>query len=102
VRYRKQDRDSLEVLRKLLISGPDGLKVPLAQVATIEGIIGPRQITRENNQRFISIQANVIERDIVSFVEQAQQVIDREIELPAGYFTKWAGNSVYNKKPINA
>jgi len=44
VRYRKQDRDSLEVLRKLLISGPDGFKVPLAQVATIEGIISPRQL----------------------------------------------------------
>jgi len=91
VRYRKQDRDSLEALRNLLISGPDGLKVPLAQVATIEEIVGPRQITRENNQRFISIQANVIERDIVSFVEEAQQVIDSEIQLPAGYFTKWGG-----------
>jgi len=91
VRYRKKDRDSLEALRNLLISGPDGLKVPLAQVATIEEIVGPRQITRENNQRFISIQANVIERDIVSFVEEAQQVIDSEIELSSGYFTKWGG-----------
>jgi cobalt-zinc-cadmium resistance protein CzcA len=91
VRYRKQDRDTLEAIRNLLISGPDGIKVPLAQVATIEEIVGPRQITRENNQRFISIQANVIERDIVSFVEEAQQVIDSEIQLPPGYFTTWGG-----------
>jgi len=91
VRYRKQDRDTTEAIRNLLISGPDGIKVPLAQVATIEEIVGPRQITRENNQRFISVQANVIERDIVSFVEEAQQAIDNKVKLPAGYFTTWGG-----------
>ncbi|MCK5356402.1 MAG: efflux RND transporter permease subunit, partial [Methyloprofundus sp.] len=91
VRYRQQDRDSLAAIRNLLISGPGGIKVPLIQVATIEEIIGPRQITRENNQRFISIQANVIERDIGSFVAQAQQEIDASIQLPPGYYTKWGG-----------
>jgi len=91
VRYQKQDRDNIEAIRNLLISGPDGIKVPLAQIASIEEIVGPRQITRENNQRFISIQANVIDRDIVSFVEEAQQVIDSQIKLPPGYFTAWGG-----------
>ncbi len=91
VRYQKKDRDSIEAIRNLLISGPDGIKVPLIQIASIEEIVGPRQITRENNQRFISIQANVIDRDIVSFVEEAQQAIDDEIKLPAGYFTTWGG-----------
>lgn len=91
VRYQKQDRDSIEAIGNLLISGPDGIKVPLAQIASIEEIVGPRQITRENNQRFISIQANVIDRDIVSFVEEAQRVIDSQIKLPPGYFTTWGG-----------
>jgi len=91
VRYHEQDRNTVEALRNLLISGPNGIKVPLIQVASIEEIVGPRQITRENNQRFISIQANVIERDIVSFVEEAQQTIDKEIKLPPGYFTQWGG-----------
>ncbi len=91
VRYQKQDRDSIEAIRNLLISGPDGIKVPLAQIATIKEIVGPRQITRENNQRFISIQANVIDRDIVSFVEEAQQLIDSKVKLPPGYFTTWGG-----------
>jgi heavy metal efflux system protein len=91
VRYQEQDRDSIEAIRNLLISGPDGIKVPLAQIASIEEIVGPRQITRENNQRFISIQANVIDRDIVSFVEEAQQTIDSKIKLPPGYFTTWGG-----------
>lgn len=91
VRYQKQDRDSIAAIRNLLISGPDGITVPLAQIATIEEIVGPRKITRENNQRFISIQANVVDRDIVSFVEEAQLAIDNNIKLPPGYFTTWGG-----------
>jgi len=91
VRYPEQDRSTLEAIRNLLISGPEGINVPLAQIATIKEIVGPRQITRENNQRFISIQANVIERDIVSFVEEAQQTIDSKIQLPPGYYTTWGG-----------
>ena len=91
VRYPEQNRNTLEAIRNLLISGPEGINVPLAQIATIKEIVGPRQITRENNQRFISIQANVIGRDIVSFVEEAQQTIDSKIQLPPGYYTTWGG-----------
>ncbi|MDQ7089456.1 MAG: CusA/CzcA family heavy metal efflux RND transporter [Methylococcales bacterium] len=91
LRYREQDRNTPEVIRNLLITGENGIKVPLGQVATVKEIIGPRQITRENNQRFISIQANVIDRDIVSFVEEAQQAINSKIKLPPGYFTTWGG-----------
>jgi cobalt-zinc-cadmium resistance protein CzcA len=91
VRYQKQDRDTLESIKNLLISGDNGINVPLSHIAKIEEIVGPRQITRENNQRFISIQANVIDRDIVSFVEDAQQMIDDKVTLPSGYFTRWGG-----------
>lgn len=91
VRYREQDRGSSEAIHNLLIPGPGNVQIPLAQIASIEEVIGPRQITRENNQRFITIQANVVDRDIVSFVEQAQQMIEQNIQLPPGYFTTWGG-----------
>ncbi len=91
VRYREQDRNSVEAIKNLLITGSNGINVPLSQVAEVKEIVGPRQITRENNQRFISIQANVIERDIVSFVEEAQQAIEAKVKLPPGYFTTWGG-----------
>jgi len=91
VRYPEKDRNTIEVIRNLLITAENGMNIPLSQVATIKEIVGPRQITRENNQRFISIQANVIERDIVSFVEESQQAIDTQVKLPPGYFTTWGG-----------
>ncbi len=91
VRYHEQFRDTPETIRNLLITGPDGIQVPLGQIAKIEEIVGPRQITRENNQRFITIQANVIDRDIVSFVEESQQSIDAKVSLPPGYYTNWGG-----------
>ncbi len=91
VRYPEKDRNTPEMIRTILITNPDGMKIPLSQVAVIREIIGPRQITRENNQRFISIQANVIERDIGSFVKEVQEAIEKEVALPSGYYTKWGG-----------
>ena len=101
VRYEAGARDTVEAIQNILITGPDGIRVPLSQLATVKEIVGPRQITRENNQRFITVQANVIDRDIVSFVEEAQQAIDDKVKLPTGYLTTWGGNSDCNRKRIN-
>ncbi len=65
--------------------------MPLDELAEIEEIVGPRQITRENNQRFITVQCNVVDRDIGSFVAEAQRAIDAEVDLPAGYLVTWGG-----------
>ena len=91
VRYEFSARDTAEAIRNILISDPNGNRVPLAQLATVEEIVGPRQITRENNQRFITVQANVIDRDIGSFVEEAQEAIKDKVHLPSGYMTTWGG-----------
>ena len=74
-----------------MVRAPDGLTVPLSQLASIEELVGPRQITRENNQRFITIQCNVIGRDIGSFVAEAKSVIAEKVDLPPGYLTTWGG-----------
>lgn len=91
VRLASEYRSDKAAIAKLLISSPNGLQVPLSQVATIEEIEGPRQITRERNQRFITIQCNVLNRDIVSFVEESQAAIEANVDLPVGYYTVWGG-----------
>ncbi len=91
VRFAPKFRNNSTVIKELLIGAPNGMKVPLSQVATIEELEGPRQITREQNQRFITVQCNVVGRDIVGFVNESQQKIDDQVTLPVGYFTKWGG-----------
>lgn len=91
VRYEPRARQTAEAIGHILINGPDGLKVPLDELAAIEEIIGPRQIKREDNQRFITVQCNVIGRDIGTFVEEAQGVIDEQVDLPPGYLVTWGG-----------
>jgi cobalt-zinc-cadmium resistance protein CzcA len=91
VRFAPEFRSDKSAISNLLITSPNGLQVPLSQIATIEEIEGPRQITRERNQRFITIQCNVIGRDIGSFVEESQAAIEKNVDLPVGYYTVWGG-----------
>jgi cobalt-zinc-cadmium resistance protein CzcA len=91
VRYVPEARGSAEAIGNILVNAPGGVKVPLAALAKIEEIVGPRQVTRENNQRFITVQCNVRNRDIGSFVKDAQSVINTRVKLPPGYFTNWGG-----------
>ncbi len=91
VRFAEAFRNTPEAIEEILIAAPSGAKVPLAQLASIQEIIGPRQITREKNSRFITIQCNVIGRDIGSFVEEGQKTIEENVQLPPGYLVTWGG-----------
>lgn len=65
--------------------------VPLAEVATIESSIAPNQINRENGKRRVVITANIRGRDLGSFVAEAQQRIQAQLQLPAGYYVEYGG-----------
>ncbi|NOY05764.1 MAG: efflux RND transporter permease subunit [Chlorobi bacterium] len=91
VRYDPKFRSDIEAVREILVSVPGGIKVPLSQLASIEEVVGPRQITRENSQRFITIQSNVVDRDIGSFVADGQKAIEANVDLPPGYLVMWGG-----------
>lgn len=74
----------------LLIETAGG-RVPLAQVARIELGEGLEAINREMGQRRIIIQMNVPNRDIGSFVREAQARIHQQVKLPSGYYIEWGG-----------
>ena len=65
--------------------------VPLSALAQIEIAPGPNQISREDGKRRIVVSANVRERDLGTFVTDAQQQIAEKIKLPAGYWIGWGG-----------
>ncbi|WP_049721492.1 efflux RND transporter permease subunit [Gilvimarinus polysaccharolyticus] len=98
VRLSKSARDSAAAIEQLTVRTETGMQVPLQELATVEYVTGPRQITRENSQRFITVQANIRERDIGSFVQEANAAIAREVDLPPGYFIKWGGQFELQQK----
>ena len=72
-------------------SSVDGGSVPLASVARIERIDGPVKVDRENAQRYVVVQSNVRDRDLVGFVEEAKAKIGQAVQLPTGYRIAWGG-----------
>ncbi len=91
VRYPVGARDTAERIADILVAAPGGIRVPLSDVARLEEIVGPRQITREDNQRFVAVQCNVVGRDIGGFVADAEAAIAAQVELPAGHLVTWGG-----------
>ncbi len=91
VRYREQDRSSIDAIRRVILTSPSGEQVPLEAVARVETVIGPRQITREDGERFITVQTNVRGRDIGSFVEEGRSLVANRLDLPPGYRIAWGG-----------
>lgn len=65
--------------------------IPLSQVATLDLILGPNQISRENGKRLVIVSANVRGRDLGSFVQDAGVSIDSAVKIPPGYWTDWGG-----------
>ena len=65
--------------------------MPLSEVATLELAPAPNQISRENAKRRIVVTANVRGRDLGSFVAEAKEPINREVQLPAGYWLNYSG-----------
>ena len=91
MRFARVYRDTPEAIARLLVQSPDGVRVPLAQLARIDEVVGPRQITREKGQRLITVQCNVTDRDIGTFVDEAQKAIEDQVTLPPGYLVTWGG-----------
>ncbi|WP_444940977.1 efflux RND transporter permease subunit [Microbulbifer sp. ZKSA004] len=68
-----------------------GSYVPLSEVANLEMTPAPNQISRENGKRRVVVTANVRDRDLGSFVEEAKGRIDQQVSLPAGYWLVYGG-----------
>ena len=65
--------------------------VPLREVAKIETLLGPNQVNRENGKRRVVVTANVRGRDLGGFVEELQQQIANQVEVPSGYWIDYGG-----------
>lgn len=119
VRYNRENRESIDAMENILIpvtgggaakSSGDGMSagmgggtaaavtapatgayVPLGEVAQFQVVDGPSMISSENGIYRMIVQMNTRGRDVVSFVNEANQVIKEKVDLPAGYSLKWTG-----------
>ena len=95
VRFDASVRD-LDRVRDLAIPLPASATgrprlVALAQVATLDIVDGPAQISRENISRRTSVEVNVRGRDLAGFVAEAQAAVAKEVALPPGWVLEWGG-----------
>ncbi len=89
-------RTDIDGLSRLLIPVPGNASgelgfIALSQVASLDLVLGPNQISRENGKRLVIVSANVRGRDIGSFVDEAEAAIIAQVNVPAGYWTTWGG-----------
>ena len=91
VRLHEETGRDIETIKSLLVPAPNGAQVSLSELADIQLVEGPAQISREDTRRRIGVELNVRGRDIGSFVEEAQAKIEQQVKLPPGYYVTWGG-----------
>jgi copper/silver efflux system protein len=95
VRYPREVRDSLEKLRELPIVTGAGAQIRLGDVAAIRINDGPPMLKSENARLSGWVYVDVRGRDLRSAVREMQQVVAKEVRLPAGYSVSWSGQFEY-------
>ncbi|MFN4359329.1 MAG: CusA/CzcA family heavy metal efflux RND transporter [Hylemonella sp.] len=96
VRLPENLRSDEEAIKRLPIALPRSGEsaqrfIPLSEVATLSLAPGPNQVSREDGKRRVVVSTNVRDRDIGSFVAEAEELIQKQIKLPSGYWMKWGG-----------
>ena len=98
LRYSRELRDSLTMLRRVLVPTPTGAQVPLSQLANLEIRKGPPSIKSENARLNAWIYVDLDGVDVGTWVNRAKQTLARELELPAGYSIAWSGQYEYMER----
>ncbi|MDN7137199.1 CusA/CzcA family heavy metal efflux RND transporter [Pseudidiomarina sp. 1ASP75-14] len=96
LRLNELNRADIETLKRLPVAVPEASNpelqyVPLGEIAEIKLTVGPNQINRESGKRNMVVSANVVDRDLGSFVADIQQQMQSNLSLPAGYWIDYGG-----------
>jgi len=96
VRYPRDYRSSPEAIAdQVLIPTPDGGTVPLREVAKVSLAQGPSSIRTENAQLVTYVYVDLRDRDIGSYVADAQKAVASQVNFPPGYYATWSGQFEY-------
>jgi Cu(I)/Ag(I) efflux system membrane protein CusA/SilA len=98
VRYGRELRDNIEALKRVLIPTPTGAQIPLGQLAEFKIKKGPAGIKSENAMLCGIVYVDIRGRDVGGFVEEAREVVAKEVEFPPGYYISWSGQYEYMER----
>lgn len=91
-RYIEESRDTPEKIESLMLTSSSGAKIPLSQVAEVVVATGESTITREMNQRHLTVKLNVRNRDLTSLLNEAQRAIEEKVSYDHDkYHIEWGG-----------
>ncbi|WP_455243348.1 efflux RND transporter permease subunit, partial [Petrachloros mirabilis] len=91
VRYLRELRDDPDKLRRVLVSTPTGVQVPIAQLATLRFMQGPPMIRDEDGMLTGYVFVDMSGRDVGGYVDELKQVVREKVSLPPGYTIAWSG-----------
>lgn len=98
LRYQRDYRDNIESLKRVLVPIPGGGNVPLVELADLQIKKGPPAIKSENARPNAWVYIDLKNIDVGTYVKTAQETINREITLPAGYSIIWSGQYEYMER----
>jgi len=106
IRYQRELRDEVPDLERILVPTPSGAQIPIAQVADIQRVTGPMSVRREGAKYVSYVAMSNQGIDETTLVRNGQRIIDNaiingEIEMPEGYYLRWAGSYERNIRAKN-
>jgi len=91
LRYLRDYRDNIPAIRRILVGGMGGSQVPLSLVTRLKVSTGAPEINSEGGLLRSIVFLNVRGRDMGGFVNEAKQVLEKQLKLPPGYYVAWSG-----------
>jgi Cu(I)/Ag(I) efflux system membrane protein CusA/SilA len=91
VRYPRGLRTQVDELERVFITTMGGMQVPMKEVADIKLTYGPSMIRDENGRLAGYVYVDIADRDIGSYVDEAKQIVKKQITMPTGYTLSWSG-----------
>jgi Cu(I)/Ag(I) efflux system membrane protein CusA/SilA len=91
-RYGRELRDDPRKLQRVLVATPNGVQVPLGELAELRFVDGPTLIKSEAARLVGYVYVDVVDRDVGSYMTDARKAVEERVKLPPGYRLEWSGS----------
>ena len=98
LRYSRELRDDVGMLRGVLVPTPTCQQIPLGQLADLKFVVGPPGIKSENARPNAWIYVDIRNIDVGTYVERAKKAVQESVDIPAGYTIGWSGQYEYMQR----